>query len=129
MPTKKTRTPDRPRRPSARANNVADMKSRRKRANGKPPRSSRVPASPESSPGVRTPEVVASLLSPGNFSRIARGAGYRQQHVSRLLRGLSGCSFDAAIKIAQVAGVTMDELRDYIVTQRAADIKAKAASA
>jgi transcriptional regulator with XRE-family HTH domain len=54
------------------------------------------------------------LLGPGNYRRIARGAGLTHQHVSRVLRGQRGASLAAASRIADAAGVTLDDLRFYL---------------
>lgn len=55
-------------------------------------------------------------LGPGNYRSIARGAGLTPQHVSRVLRGLKGVSFLVAARIARTAGVTLDEMYEYVST-------------
>lgn len=59
-----------------------------------------------------------SLLGPGNFRRIARASGYAYQHILRVLNGTKGCSFEAAIKIAAAAGVSVDELAAHVTRKR-----------
>lgn len=53
-------------------------------------------------------------LGPGNFYRIARRSKTSQQHVSRVLRGMRGVSLRVAARLADAAGVTIDELWEYI---------------
>lgn len=59
----------------------------------------------------------ASRLEPGNYRSIARGAGLTPQHVSRVLRGMKGTSLHVAARIAEAAGVTLDELHAFITAQ------------
>jgi hypothetical protein len=59
-------------------------------------------------------ENIAVRLGPGNYRRIALRAGLSNFHVSRVLRGSRGCSFDIACRIADAAGVTMDDLRRWV---------------
>ena len=59
-----------------------------------------------------------SLLGPGNFRRIARASGYAYQHVLRVLNGKKGCTFEAAIKIAAAAGVSVDQLAAHVTRKR-----------
>lgn len=53
-------------------------------------------------------------LGPGNYRRIARHTGLTPQHVSRVLRGLRGCSLRVAAKIALAADVDLEELYRFI---------------
>ncbi len=68
---------------------------------------------------------VAKLLGPGNYRRIARSAKLSPQHVARILRGLRGASFHVAARVAQSAGVTLDQLHAYIVAQPGLVIKGR----
>ena len=52
-------------------------------------------------------------LGSGNYRRIARMTGIDTIHVSRVLRGLREPSFDVAAIIAEAAGVSLDELKEY----------------
>lgn len=54
------------------------------------------------------------ILGPGNYRRLARVVGVTHGHVSRVLRGRIGASFDVAQRIADAAGITVDELRAHI---------------
>ncbi len=65
-----------------------------------------------------------SILGSGNYRRIAKGVGVYPQHVSRFLKGRTGASWDVACRIADVAGVTMNQLREYRNSQQ---VKEKAA--
>ena len=68
-------------------------------------------------PKLRSMPQLLDQLGPGNYTSIASAAGLHQQHVSRVLRGIKGCSFRVAHKIAHAADVTLDELWHYIVTR------------
>lgn len=54
-----------------------------------------------------------------SISAIARKSRLSTQHIGRVLRGQEGASFDAACRIADAAGVTLDALRAYIQRQAA----------
>jgi transcriptional regulator with XRE-family HTH domain len=69
----------------------------------------------------RQRSTVARAIGPGNYHRLARATGYTPQHVSRVLRGKVGASFVAANRIANAAGVTLDELYAYIERNAAAE--------
>lgn len=69
-----------------------------------------------SKPVVRSRSQLDSLLGPGNYGRIARLSGTSPEHVSRVCRGLRGTSLIAAHRIAEAAGVTLDELYRYVST-------------
>ena len=58
------------------------------------------------------------VLGFGNYRRISRASNYVPQHVSRVLRGKTGASLDAAAAIAEAAGVTLDELWFFIQQAR-----------
>jgi len=52
----------------------------------------------------------------GACASLARKTGLTRSHISRVLRGkMPGVSFDAATRIADAAGVTLDQLRPYII--------------
>lgn len=53
-------------------------------------------------------------LGPGNYRQIARTTGLTPQHVSRVLRGIRGCSLRVAAKIAMAADVDLAELYHFI---------------
>jgi len=53
-------------------------------------------------------------LGQGNFHAIARRAQVNPAHVSRVLRGKRGASFDMASRIAAAADVSLDELNKHI---------------
>lgn len=57
-------------------------------------------------------------LGTGNYSELARRTGLTPQHVSRVLRGVSGISFWTATRIADAAGVSMNDLRVFIAPFR-----------
>lgn len=57
-------------------------------------------------------------LAPGNYHRISRASGLSLQHVSRVLRGIRGASFDTASLIARAAGVSLDQLHAYRTANR-----------
>lgn len=67
----------------------------------------------------RRPRQLISLLGPGNYHRIARGSGYTPQYISRVLRGKIGVRFHGAAVIAEAAGVTLDELWNFISQEAA----------
>ncbi len=54
------------------------------------------------------------ILGQGNYRRISRAAGLTPQHVSRVLRGKKGVSFQTASRIADASEVSLDDLRNYI---------------
>ena len=59
-------------------------------------------------------------LGPGNYHCLSRTTGLSRSHLTRVLRGkvgTEGVSLDAAARIADAAGVTLDELRGYIETR------------
>lgn len=58
------------------------------------------------------------LLGPGNYGRIAKKSGYTRQHVGRVLRAENGTTLESARTIATAAGVTIDQLHEYISKQR-----------
>lgn len=62
---------------------------------------------------------VGKALGPGNYRPIARRSGLDPRSVSRVLRGLTGrgqrtITLETATKICLAAGVTLDEMREYI---------------
>jgi hypothetical protein len=61
---------------------------------------------------------LGARLGPGNFGRISRRAGVSKFHVSRFLKGTRGASFDVAGDIAEAAGVSLDELREWLTPSR-----------
>lgn len=68
------------------------------------------------------------LLIAGNYGRIARLAGLAPSHVSRVIRGVRGVSFIVAQRVADAAGVTLDELRSHIAAMIAAGAPAQSKS-
>lgn len=54
-----------------------------------------------------------------SISAIARKSHLSTQHIGRVLRGQEGASFEAACRIADAAGVTLDALRAHIERQAA----------
>lgn len=58
--------------------------------------------------------MIAQLLGPGNYSRIAEGCGLSRPFVGRVLRGERGASLESAVKIARSAGVRLEELNRYL---------------
>ena len=62
---------------------------------------------------------LAELLGPGNYRRIAKEAGFTSQYISRFLRGQRGAKFATAKRIADVAGITLDQLWAYVEANRA----------
>lgn len=65
---------------------------------------------------------VEKALGPGNYRPIARRSGLDPRSVSRVLRGLTGrgqrtITLETATKICLAAGVTLDEMREYIESQ------------
>jgi transcriptional regulator with XRE-family HTH domain len=66
-------------------------------------------------------------LGPGNYHYLSRTTRLSRSHLTRVLRGkvgTEGVSLDAAARIADAAGVTLDELRAYIekkIAERAQD--------
>ena len=61
---------------------------------------------------------IIQRLGPGNYRRISRKSGFTPQHVSRVLRGVTGARLDAAAKIADAAGVSLDQLWRYITDSK-----------
>lgn len=55
-----------------------------------------------------------SLLGPGNYRRIAREAGLTPAHVGRVLNGKRGSNFFVAGRIALAAGVSLDDLHQFL---------------
>lgn len=62
---------------------------------------------------------IDELLGPGNQRRIARKAGISYNHAHQVLRGNNDVVLSKAAKMAEAAGVTIDELYRYWVEQRA----------
>lgn len=64
------------------------------------------------------------LLGSGNYSDIARDAKptLSVSHVSRVLRGLSKPSLDVARRIANAAGVTLDDLQPWLERRQASPV-------
>lgn len=58
--------------------------------------------------------LVDAVLSPGNYSYLSRESGCSRQHIQQVLKGQRGVTIHAAKKIADAAGVTLDELYDFI---------------
>ena len=54
-------------------------------------------------------------LEAGNYRRIHRASGLSPQHISRVIKGSKGASLHVAKRIADAAGVSLDELYSYIV--------------
>ena len=63
--------------------------------------------------GVPHPDL-SEILGPGNFHRLSRESGVSWQHVSRVLRGRIGVRMVTAKKIADAAGVRVEQMMDYI---------------
>src|SRR5215207_3587791 len=63
---------------------------------------------------MRSVETLARSLGRGNYGPIARKAELETAHVSRVLRGMRGVSLVVASRIADAAGVSLDELRAFI---------------
>lgn len=68
-------------------------------------------------------------LNEGNYGRIARKAGLHPSHVSRVVRGVRGVSMRIAERIADAAGVTLDDLRRHIVASKAKSKRTRKAAA
>lgn len=66
-------------------------------------------------------ESVDRRLTAGNYGRIGRRAKITKQHVSRVLKGESGATMSTAFAISMAAGVTLDELYDFIARSKAAN--------
>ena len=66
-----------------------------------------------------------SLLGPGNYRRIARTAGVTPQHVARVLRGERGASLHVGARIAKAAGVTLDQMYEFISNSPTLEIKGR----
>lgn len=58
----------------------------------------------------RGPEELVGVLGPGHYSQIAREVGCTRSHVSRVLRGKHGVSVSMARRIAEAAGVEVEEV-------------------
>ena len=72
---------------------------------------------------IECPPKPRDLLSPGNYSRIARISGLSVPFVSRVLRGERNPSPTTAAKIASAAGVgrlALDQWLDELAEQRRA---------
>lgn len=63
-------------------------------------------------------ESVDRRLSAGNYGRIARRAKITKQHVARVLKGKSGVSLSCAFAISMAAGVTLDEMFEFIAQMK-----------
>lgn len=61
---------------------------------------------------------VATILGPGNWRQLAYKTGYGPSHVTRALKGETRLSLESAAKIAFCAGVTLDELWEFIPKHR-----------
>jgi len=59
------------------------------------------------------------LLNP-NWSEAGTAAGFTRVHIARVCRGQNHTTLDGAAKIAQVFGITLDELYAHIQASRAA---------
>lgn len=62
-------------------------------------------------------------LGPGNYSDLAVSAGLNHRYVARVLRGLQSPMFTVACRIADVAGISLDELRSFIALGISPDVK------
>jgi hypothetical protein len=58
------------------------------------------------------------ILGPGKRYRIAKTACLHRRHVSRVIQGYNRASFEAMTRIADAAGIGLDDLRAYIATVR-----------
>jgi len=58
-------------------------------------------------------------LVAGNFRRISRATGYSHQHVSQVLKGLSGFNYEFAKRVCAACGISLSEFDDHIETARA----------
>lgn len=67
-------------------------------------------------------ESISRRLGPGNFGRLARRTNLDMRHVSRVCRGLREPSLDVAKRIADAAGVTLDEFYDHTFPLRQANL-------
>lgn len=63
---------------------------------------------------VDDPTLVVACLTMGNRRRLARGAGLTSGFTSRVFSGKRGTSIVTAKRIADAAGVTLDDLYWYI---------------
>ncbi len=64
---------------------------------------------PSPAPDILAPSGPASrLTSEFTAAQLERITGLTQQHIARVLRGETQPSFEAAVKLATAAGVTMD---------------------
>lgn len=66
---------------------------------------------------IRLATDVEKRLGPGNFRPIAKKARLTNGYVGRALKGLRGMSFHVAKRIADAAGVSLDELHAYLMTR------------
>lgn len=64
-------------------------------------------------------------LAPGNYRHISRQSGLSPQHVARVIKGTKGASFHVAARIAEGAGVTLDELYRHIRRSRSLKVKGR----
>lgn len=76
---------------------------------------------------IRSSEEISKLLCAGNFRRISRLTGFTPQHVGRVLKGSNGATLESAAKIAKAAGVTLDELSEFVAKNRATTKRVDAA--
>jgi transcriptional regulator with XRE-family HTH domain len=57
---------------------------------------------------------LSPILGKGNWLRLSQKTGLSRKHVSYVLQGKSPFSFEIAQRIADAAGIGLDELREYI---------------
>jgi len=67
-------------------------------------------------------------LVPGNYRALSYATGVSRVHVSRFLRGECGASWCVAVKIADMAGVSLDELRTHIDSYRQVEVEVEGKS-
>lgn len=79
----------------------------------------------KSTAAVMPSDATVKLLEPGNYRRICRGAGVTPQHIARVVTGRKGASLHVAKRIADAAGVTLDELYLFIMTSPTLNIKGR----
>lgn len=56
------------------------------------------------------------LLGAGNYRRIFRTSGISPQHIARVVTGRKGASLHVAKRIAFAAGVSLDEMYNFIMS-------------
>ena len=63
-------------------------------------------------------ERVANNISKTSYTELARGTGVNLAHISLVLRGKRTPSLPVARRLAGVLGVSLDELAEYLESQK-----------